>query len=116
MQKMIKESFFVMLQIVMLHVLFDEPNSKLQDQVIIDGDEDYAVLEKQARTTNESVEKGNQSTKIYVHNNLPKDWTTPKELSKDNIIRDIDKGFCTRTSLIIFLNILHLYHKLNKKM
>jgi len=36
---------------------FDESNSKLQGQVIIDADEDDVILGKQAGTKNRSVEK-----------------------------------------------------------
>jgi len=40
-----------------MHVLFDESNSKLQDQVLKDANEEYIVLEKQFGTGNESAEK-----------------------------------------------------------
>jgi len=38
--------------------------------VVIDVDEDDAILGKQARTENELDEKENQTTEIPVHNNL----------------------------------------------
>jgi len=48
---------------------------------------------------NESVENANQLIETVVHNSLPKDWITPKGLSKDNIISDMDKGVSTTLKL-----------------
>jgi len=65
---------------------------------------------------NESDENWNQSTEILVHSSLPKDWTTLKGLSKNNIIGDIDKGVSTSRKLNNFCeHMLDLYHKLNPK-
>ena len=62
-----------------MHVLFDETNPKLQDQMSKNADEED-LLQKQISTAkkstvagNQSAEKAKQSTKKAVDNNLPKD-------------------------------------------
>jgi len=40
-----------------VHVVFDEFNSKLQDEVIIDATDNDAIVEKEDQTKNESIEK-----------------------------------------------------------
>ena len=81
-----------------MHVVFDETNPKLQDQVPKNADEED-LLQKQISTAekpsvagNQSTEKQKQPTEKAVDNNLPKDWIQPKGLSKDNIIGDIKQG------------------------
>jgi len=56
-----------------MHVVFDETNPKLQDQVSKNADDEDMLLEKQFRIVNQSVEKEKQSTEIIVDNNLPKE-------------------------------------------
>jgi len=78
-----------------MHVVFDETNPKLQDQVPMNADEEdllqkqISVAEKSTVTGNQSTEKTKQSNEKAADNNLPKDWIQPRGLSKDNIIGDI---------------------------
>jgi len=78
-----------------MHVVFDETNPKLQDQVPKNADEEdllqkhISVAEKPSAVGNQSVEKEKHSTEKAADNNLPKDWIQPRSLSKDNIIGDI---------------------------
>jgi len=78
-----------------MHVVFDETNPKLQDQVPMNADEEdllqkqISVAEKPTVTGNQSTEKTKQSNEKAADNNLPKDWIQPRGLSKDNIIGDI---------------------------
>jgi len=78
-----------------MHVVFDETNPKLQDQVSNNADEEdllqehISTIEKPSAAGNQSVEKEKEPTEKAADNNLPKDWIEPKGLSKDNIISDI---------------------------
>jgi len=47
-----------------VHVVFDEFDSKLQNQVVIDVDEDDAILEKKDGTKKESAKKENNQLKL----------------------------------------------------
>jgi len=98
-----------------MHVVFDETNPKLQDQVVKNAYDEDILLEKKSSAVNESTEKKKQSTETIVHNNLPKEWSEPKGLSKDNIIDDINQGVSTILSLLI-VNTLHFCLKLKLNM
>jgi len=79
-----------------MHVVFDETGHTLLEQKVHDTDDEEAFQ------TGSEVEKINEEVpepKIVIHNNLPKDWRTPKGLSRDNIIGEIDKEFSTRLKL-----------------
>jgi len=77
-------------------------NQKLQDQVSINVDEEDTIQEKKGEAENESTKDINQSIETPVRNSLPKDCITPKGLSNNNIIGDIDKGVSTRLKLNSF--------------
>ena len=66
-----------------MHVVFDEINPKLQDQGSKNADDEDMLWEKLSGTINQSVA-------------LPKEWTKPKGLLKDNIICDFNQGVSTR--------------------
>jgi len=89
-----------------MHVVFDETNPKLQDQVPKNVDEEDLLQEqisaaiKPSAVGNQSTEKEKQSTEKAADNNLPKDWIQPKGLSKDNIICDIKQGVSTRCRIV----------------
>jgi len=89
-----------------MHVVFDETNLKLQDQVSKNADEDDLLQEKnyvakkQFAIEKQSIEKEKQSTEKATNNNLPKDWIEPRGLSNDNIIGDIKQGVSTRCRLV----------------
>jgi len=80
---------------VSMHVVFDEINPKLQDQVWKNADEEdllqeqISATEKPSTVGNQSAEKEKQPTEKAADNNLPKDWIQPRGLSKENIIGDI---------------------------
>ena len=89
-----------------MHVVFDETNPKLQDQLSKNANEDDLlqennfVTEKHSIVENQSTEKKKQPTEKATNNNLPKDLIEPKGLSKDNIIGDIKQGVSTRRRLV----------------
>ena len=89
-----------------MHVVFDETNPKLQDQVSKNADEEdllhehISAAEKPTTAGNQSAEKAKQSTEKSADNNLPKDWIQPRCLSKDNIIGDIKQGVSTRRRIV----------------
>ena len=91
-----------------VHVVFDETNPKLQDQVPNNADEEDLLQEhistatKPSAARNQSVEKEKQPTENVADNNLPKDWIQPRDLSKDNIIGDIKQGVSTRRRIEFF--------------
>jgi len=78
-----------------MHVVFDETNPKLQDQVPKNEDEEDLLqeqifaVEKPSAIGNQSAEKEKQPIEKGADNNLPKDWIQPRGLSKGNIICDI---------------------------
>jgi len=57
-----------------MHVVFDETNPKLQDQVSKNTNEEDLLQEQIFATGNQSTEKEKQSTEKAANNNLPKDW------------------------------------------
>ena len=83
-----------------MHVVFDETNPKLQDQVSKNTNEEDLLQEQIFATGNQSTEKEKQSTEKAANNNLPKDWIQPRGLSKDNIIGDIKQGVYTRRRIV----------------
>ena len=91
-----------------MHVVFDETNPKLQDQVPKTADEEdllqkqISTAEKSSTAGNQSAEKEKQSTEKATDNNLPKDWIQPRGLSKDNIIGDIKQGVSTRRRIVFW--------------
>ena len=103
-----------------MHLVYDETNPKLQDQVSKNADEDDLLqkqnfaAEKHFVAGNQLVEKEKQLTKKVVDNNLPKDWIQPIDLSKDNIIGD-NREYPLDADLY-FVNMLLSYLKLNLKM
>ena len=91
-----------------MHVIFDETNPNLQDEVSKNAYEDdllqenNSVAKKQSAIKNQSIEKEKQPTKKAADNNLPKDWIGPRRLSKHNIIGDIKQGVSTRRKLVFY--------------
>ena len=89
-----------------MHIVFDEANPKLQDQVPKNVDEEdllqeqISTVEKPCTAGNQSLEKEKQPTEKDADNNLPKDWIQPRGLSKDNIIGDIKQGVPTRRRIV----------------
>ena len=75
-----------------MHVVFDETNPKLQDQVSKNAyeedilQEQISAAEKSNAAGNQLAEKEKQSTEKAADSKLPKDWIQPRGLSKDNII------------------------------
>jgi len=104
-----------------MHVVFDETNPKLQDQVSKNADEEdllqeqISAVEKPFTAGNQSAEKEKQLTEKAADNNLPKDWIQPRGLSKDNIIGDIKRDYLLDVGLYL-VNMLLLYLKLNLRM
>jgi len=92
-----------------MHVVFDETNPKLQDQVSKNADEDDMLQEKQSVTENRSTKKEKQPTEIAADNNLPKDQIKPKGLSKDNINCDIRQRVSTRCRLVFCEHVAFVY-------
>jgi len=88
-----------------MHVVFGETNPKLQDHVPKISDEEEITLEKKSAVGNQSAEKEIQSTEKATDNNLPKEWIEPRELSKGNIIGDIEQGVSTRCKLSFFQHV-----------
>jgi len=76
-----------------VHVVFDESNSKLQDQVVIDVDEDDIILEKQARIGNVNM------LHLYHKLNL-KMWMMHRMIvigslpCKMNLINSLEMMYC----------------------
>ena len=104
-----------------MHVVFDETNPKVQDEVSKNADEEdllqehiYAA-EKSTAVGNQTAEKEKQSTEKAKDNNLPKDWIQPRGLSKDNIIMISNREYLLDVGLY-FVNMLLLYLKLNLRM
>ena len=89
-----------------MHVVFDETNPKLQNQVPKNADEEdrlqeqIFVAEKPSAVGNQSAEKEKKPTEKVADNNSPKDWIQPRGLSKDNIIGDIKQGVSTRRRIV----------------
>ena len=89
-----------------MHVVFDETNPTLQDQVAKNADEEDLLqkqifaAEKSNAAGNKSTEKEKQSTEKAADSNLPKDWIQPRGLSKDNIIGDIKQGVSTKHRIV----------------
>ena len=95
-----------------MHVVFDETNPKLQDQVSKIADEEDILQEKQTTVKlestagNQPTEKEIQSAKNVADINLRKEWIEPRGLSKDNIIGDIEQGVSTRHKLAFFQHVV----------
>ena len=89
-----------------MHVVFDETNPKLQDQVSKNADEEDLLqeqifaTEKSTAVGNQLAEKEKQSTEKAAGSKLPKDWIQPRGLSKDNIIGDIKQGVSIRCRIV----------------
>jgi len=82
-----------------MHVVFDETNPKLQDQVLKNAHDENILFRKQFGVVNESAKKEIQCYEKTDHNNLPKEWISPKGLLKDNIIDEINPRVSTRHKL-----------------
>jgi len=63
------------------------------------ADDEDILLKKKSITVNESTKRETILTETTINNNIPKEWITPKGLSKDNIIGDINQGVSTRHKL-----------------
>ena len=91
-----------------MHVVLDETNPKLQDQVPKNADEEDLLqkqifaAEKLTTAGNQSAKQEKQSTEKAADNNLSKDWIQPRGLSKDNIIGDIKQGVFTRRRIVVW--------------
>lgn len=64
-----------------------------------DADENDVIQEKQIETKVGPTYSNEPTIETFVHNNLPKDWKTPKGPSKNNIIRKINKEVSIRLKL-----------------
>ena len=99
-----------------MHVVFDETNPKLQDQVPKNADEkdllqeQISAVEKPSTTGNQSAKKEKQPIEKAANINLHKDWIQPRGLSKDNIIGDIKKGVSTRRRIVFCEHVVFVSH------
>ena len=64
--------------------------------------DDVVSLRKASPRSEEVMSNTPQKGHSSQHNYLPKEWRAPRDLSVDNIIKDIEKGLTTRHSLNLF--------------
>jgi len=87
------------------HVVFYETNHTEHDYLkksTKEDDQDTILQKMHLYLKKQLDETANQPVEILHQTDLSKEWRIPRDLSLNNIIRQIDKGVSTQNSIINF--------------
>jgi len=83
-----------------VHVLFDETNHAEQESMknhTEEDDQNITLQKLESYREKQSIDSAKQPVEILQQSDLLKEWRIPRDLSVENIIGQINKGFSTRT-------------------
>ena len=83
-----------------MHVVFDESDNYMSKPVSDDLEYDYLIIVLHKNDLINIYANDSHAVKEpTVSADLPKEWKTPRDLTLDNVIGNIEKGVSTRKSL-----------------